>query len=115
MVFCAAPQKKVPQFYNAGGGGGREESTLYVANKPYSPPLPAKIIAHIYRVDPGGGRINNFSFFSILFFNSEESCSSYRILILEILSEQKNSPPGTFVRHFLIRRLSYYVICCVAP
>ena len=42
--------------------------------------------------------INNFSFFSIFFFNSEESCSSYRILIFEILSEQKNSQPGTFVK-----------------
>ena len=36
--------------------------------------------------------------FSIFFFNSEESCSSYRILIFEILSEQKYSPPGTFVK-----------------
>ena len=36
--------------------------------------------------------------FSIFFFNSEESCSSYRILIFEILSEQKKSPPGTFVK-----------------
>ena len=36
-------------------GGGGEESTLYVANEPYSPPLPATIIAHIYWVDPGGG------------------------------------------------------------
>ena len=36
--------------------------------------------------------------FSIFFLNSEESCSSYRILIFEILSEQKKSPPGTFVK-----------------